>query len=164
MEGASSRRRLKRGDCTHGKNRAGVTTKLHLVITPDYQVVEGQLTGGNVADITMADTVTAEIVGCYVVEDMGYDSGPRELGVNNNVPVIPGRKNRKSLPRRRPGSQSFMTRKFIAGGGASRCSPACAGAGFGKPKENRRLAVHYEKTDLAFLGFIALAAIKIHLC
>jgi hypothetical protein len=74
-----------------------VTTKLHLVITPDYQVVEGQLTGGNVADITMADTVTAEIVGCYVVEDMGYDSDNhrRELGANNNVPVIPGRKNRK---------------------------------------------------------------------
>jgi len=35
---------------------------------------------------------------------------------------------------------------------------------FGKLKENRRLAVRYEKTDLAFLGFIALAAIKIHLC
>ena len=71
MEDASSRRRLKRGDCTRGKNRAGVTTKLHLAITPGYQVVEGQLTGGNVADITMADGLTAEIVGCYIVADMG---------------------------------------------------------------------------------------------
>jgi transposase len=128
-----------------------VTTKLHLVITPDYQVVEGQLTGGNVADITMADTLTAEIVGCYVVEDMGYDSDDhrRELGANNNVPVIPGRKNRKvaivydkTIYRWRRRIEMF----------------------FGKLKENRRLAVRYEKTDLAFLGFIALAAIKIHLC
>jgi hypothetical protein len=56
------------------------------------------VTGGNVADITMADTVTAEIVGCYVVVDMGYDSNDyrRELYANNNIPVIPGRKNRKS--------------------------------------------------------------------
>jgi putative transposase len=128
-----------------------VTTKLHLVITPDYQVVEGQLTGGNVADITMANTLTAEIVGCYVVADMGYDSNDhrRELGANNNIPVIPGRKNRKApivydktIYRWRRRIEMF----------------------FGKLKENRRLAVRYEKTDLAFLGFIALAAIKIHLC
>jgi transposase len=128
-----------------------VTTKLHLAITPDYQIVEGQLTGGNVADITMADTLTAEIVGCYVVEDRGYDSDDhrRELRANNNVPVIPGRKNRKIeivydkvIYRWRRRIEMF----------------------FGKIKENRRLAVRYEKTDLAFLGFIALAAIKIHLC
>jgi len=35
---------------------------------------------------------------------------------------------------------------------------------FGKIKENRRLAVRYEKDDLSFLSFIALAAIKLHLC
>jgi transposase len=114
-------------------------------------VVEGQLTGGNVADITMADALTADIVGCYVVEDMGYDSDAhrRELCANNNVPVIPGRKNRKIeivydklIYRWRRRIEMF----------------------FGQLKENRRLAVRYEKTDLAFLGFIALAAIKIHLC
>ena len=128
-----------------------MTTKLHLAITPDYQVVEGHLTGGNVADITMADTLTSEIVGCYVVEDMGYDSDDhrRELRANNNVPVIPGRKNRKIeivydkvIYRWRRRIEMF----------------------FGKLKENRRLAVRYEKTDLAFLGFIAIAALKIHLC
>jgi transposase len=151
MESASPWRRLKRGDCTRGKNRAGVTTKLHLAITPDYRVVEGQLTGGNVADITMADALTAEIVGCYIVEDMGYDSDDhrQELRTNNNIPVIPGRKNRKveivydkAIYRWRRRIEMF----------------------FGKLKENRRLAVRYEKTDVAFLGFIALAALKIHLC
>ncbi len=31
-------------------------------------------------------------------------------------------------------------------------------------KENRRLAVRYEKDDFSFLSFIALAAIKLYLC
>lgn len=128
-----------------------MTTKLHLAITPDYRVVEGQLSGGNVADITMADALTDEIVGCYIVEDMGYDSDDhrQKLRANNNVPVIPGRKNRKVeiaydkvIYRWRRRIEMF----------------------FGKLKENRRLAVRYEKTDIAFLGFIALAALKIYLC
>jgi transposase len=151
MESPPSRRRLKRGDCTRGKNRAGITTKLHLAITPDYAVVEGLLTGGNVADITMADALTAEVVGCYVVEDMGYDSDDHrnELRANNNEPVIPGRKNRteeilynKDIYKLRRRIEMF----------------------FGKLKEKRRLAVRYEKTDRNFLGFIALAALLIHLC
>ena len=32
-----------------------MTTKLHLAITPEGAVVEGMLTGGNVADISVAD-------------------------------------------------------------------------------------------------------------
>jgi hypothetical protein len=36
---------------------------------------------------------------------------------------------------------------------------------FGRIKENRRLAVRYEKTDLCFLGFIACAILKaFYLC
>ena len=97
MERAPSRRGLKRGDCTRDKNRAGVTTQLHRAMTPDDRVVEGQRSGGHVADMTMADTLTAEVVGCYVVEERGYDSEEhrQELRSNNNIPVIPGRKNRK---------------------------------------------------------------------
>ena len=51
-----------------------MTTKLHLAATPDYRVVEGQLTGGNIAAITIANTLTADVFGCFVVEDKGYDS------------------------------------------------------------------------------------------
>jgi len=132
---------------SRGKNRAGVTTKLHLVITLENHVVEGLLTGGNVSDITVADDITADIVGCHVIEDRGYDSDDhrRELESNNNVPVIPGRKNRKieiiydkALYKLRGGIERF----------------------FGKLKENRRLAVRYEKLDATFLGFIALAAVQ----
>ncbi|MDR1985488.1 MAG: hypothetical protein LBP88_00770 [Treponema sp.] len=35
---------------------------------------------------------------------------------------------------------------------------------FGKLKENRRLAVRYEKSDITFLGFICIAFLKILLC
>ena len=99
----------------------------------------------------MADALTAEIVGCYVVEDMGYDSDDhrRELRANSNVPVIPGRKNRKVEIVYDKAIYPWRRRIEMF---------------FGKLKENRRLAVRYEKTDLAFLGFIALAALKIHIC
>lgn len=78
---------------------------------------------------------------------MGYDSDAhrRALESNNNTPVIPGRKSRvtpiiydKAIYRLRRRIEQF----------------------FGNLKENRRITVRYEKTDLAFLAFIALAIIK----
>lgn len=66
-------------------------------MTAEYHFVEGLLTGGNVHDVIVADDLFEDVVGCYVVEDAGYDSNPhrRELMANNNIPVIPGRQNRK---------------------------------------------------------------------
>jgi transposase len=124
-----------------------VTTKLHLAITAEEHVVEGLLTGGNAADITVADELTADVVGCYVVADMGYDCDRhrRELQANNNIPVIPGRKNRKVVV---PYDKTvYKLRQRIE-------------MFFGKLKENRRLAVRYDKMDATFLGFIAMAVLK----
>ncbi len=79
---------------------------------------------------------------------MGYDSDEHReyLKSNNNTPVIPGRKNRripitydKILYRFRRKIEIF----------------------FGKLKENKRLAMRYDKSDQSFLGFIAMASIKI---
>jgi len=66
-------------------------------MTAEGHFVEGLLTGGNVHDVTVANDLFEDVVGFYVVEDAGYDSNPhrRELMANNNIPVIPGRKNRK---------------------------------------------------------------------
>jgi IS5 family transposase len=74
-----------------------MTTKLHLAITPEGYVVEGMLTGGNVADISVADSMMENVYGCYVIEDKGYDSDKHRASLesSNNIPVIPGRKNRK---------------------------------------------------------------------
>ncbi|MGH8324616.1 MAG: transposase, partial [Steroidobacteraceae bacterium] len=110
--------------------------------------VEGLLTGGNVHDVTIADTLFEDVVGCYVVEDMGYDSDPhrRELAANNNIPVIPGRKNRK-IPIEYD-KKIYKLRKRIE-------------MFFGKIKENKRVTMRFEKLDETFLGFVALASLKI---
>jgi transposase len=110
-------------------------------------VVEGLLTGGNVADISVADDLTADVAGCHVAEDMGYDSDEhrRALEANNNVPVIPGRKNRKTEIDYNKAIYKLRRRIEIF---------------FGKLKENRRLAVRYEKLDATFLGFLPIAIIK----
>ena len=125
-----------------------MTTKLHLAITPEGAVIEGMLTGGNVADISVADFMMENVFGCYVVEDKGYDATKHRANLmsNNNIPVIPGRKNRKetviydkSIYRKRRNIEII----------------------FGKINENKRLAIRFDKSDTAFLGFIALALIKI---
>jgi len=88
---------FKRGVQSRGRSISGMTTKLHLAITPEGAVIEGMLTGGNVADISVADFMMENVFGCYVVEDKGYDSTKHRANLmsNNYIPVIPGRKNRK---------------------------------------------------------------------
>ena len=124
-----------------------MTTKFHLAMTADGHIVEGFLTGGNVSDITVADALYSDVYGCHVVEDKGYDSDEHRnfLRSQNNIPVIPGRKSRKTkivydkkIYRLRRRIEQF----------------------FGKMKENKRLGMRYEKSDAIFLAFIALAAIK----
>jgi len=113
-------------------------------------VIEALLTPGNVSDITVAPDLTEDIVGFYVAADAGYDSDPyREtLRGNNNIPVIPGRKNR-IIPIEYD-QAVYKLRKRIE-------------QRFGQIKENRRLTVRYEKSDVAFLAFIAIALIKSYL-
>jgi transposase len=131
-----------------GKNRAGVTTKLHLAITAEGHIVEAILTAGNISDISVANELTSDVVECYIVEDRGYDSDTHRANLlsNNNIPVIPGRKNRKvpvvydkTIYRLREAIERF----------------------FGKLKENKRLSQRYDKADHVFLNFIALASLKI---
>jgi len=125
-----------------------VTTKLHLAMTAEEHLVEGFLSAGNVPDITVANSLFQDVYGCYVAEDMGYDSDAHRefLRSQNNIPVIPGRKNRKI-------KIIYDKTIYKLRGGIERY--------FGKLKENKRLAMRYEKSDSVFLSFIALAAIMI---
>ena len=128
-----------------------MTTKFHLLLSAQGHVVEGFLTPGNVSDITAAPQLTEHIVGCYVVLDMGYDSDEYRalLRGNNNIPVIPGRSNRNKVVEY--DKRKYALRKRIE-------------QFFGRIKENRRLTVRYEKSDLNFLGFIAIAMVNMNLC
>lgn len=124
-----------------------MTTKLHLLISAEGHIIDGFLTAGNVSDITVAESLVADVFGCHVVLDMGYDSDPFRdvLRSQNNTPVIPGRKNRKIKIEYDKPIYKLRTRieQF-----------------FGKIKENKRLGMRYEKSDVAFLAFIAAAIIK----
>lgn len=125
-----------------------MTTKLHLALSAEEHIVEAMLTPGNTPDVTVADDMMADVTGCYVVEDRGYDSDSHRdsLRSNNNIPVIPGRKNRKveiiydkTIYRMRGAIERF----------------------FGKLKENKRIFTRFDKDDRSFFGFIAIASIKI---
>ena len=128
-----------------------MTTKLHLAITPDLQIVDGFLTGGNTADISVADMLTADVSGCYIIEDKGYDCNKHRQNLlsNNNIPVIPGRKNRKEVILY--DKVKYKLRLLIENF-------------FAKLKENKRLSMRFDKSDSSFLAFIAFAAIKLYLC
>jgi hypothetical protein len=67
------------------------------VVTGAGKLVEGFLTWGEVHDATVAGELGEDIAGCAVIADRGYGSNGfrRELEGNNNLPVIPGRRNRK---------------------------------------------------------------------
>jgi transposase len=65
---------------------------------------------------------------------------------NNNKVVIPGRRNRKK-------EIEYDREEYKKRGEIERV--------FGKIKENRRLTVRYEKSDIILLGFIFIAFIKI---
>ena len=127
-----------------------MTTKLHLAMTACGKFVEGLLSGGNIADISAANQLFSDVYSCHILEDKGYDSDAHRqfLRSQNNTPVIPGRKHRK-LPIEYD-KELYKERKKIE-------------IFFEKMKENKRLALRYNKSDAAFLGFVALASIKIWL-
>ena len=116
-------------------------------MTADGHIVEGFLAGGNLSDVTAADQLMTDVYGCYIPEDKGYDSDRHRvlLRSQNNIAVIPGRKNR--IIKIDYEKEIYQLRRRIE-------------IFFGKIKENKRLALRYDKSDMVFLGFVALAAIK----
>ena len=97
------------------------------------------MTGGQIHDVCVADELLERVVGCHILEDKGYDSDDHRAALrsNNNIPVIPGRKNRKN-----PidyDKKLYELRKRIE-------------IFFGKIKENKRMAMRYDKLDTSFLS------------
>lgn len=124
-----------------------MTTKLHLCVTADGHVVEGFLSAGNDHDMIHAEQLVGDIYGCHVLADRGYDSDAfRAFLISQNCePVIPGRKNRKQ-------PICYDTLLYKRRGLIERM--------FGKIKENKRMAMRFDKSDTVFLTFVALAIIK----
>ncbi|MDR1399979.1 MAG: transposase [Treponema sp.] len=86
-----------------------------------------------------------------MIADRCYDSNEfrRELVGNTNELVIPGRRNRRE-------QIAYDKEQYKKRGVIERL--------FRKLKENRRLAVRYEKSNINFLGFISIVFLKISPC
>ena len=113
-------------------------------------VANGFLTGGGAHDSSVASELMAPLIGCYVCADKAYDTNAlrEQLWSQNCEVVIPGKRTRKTEISY--DKLKYKRRSFIE-------------TIFGKLKENRRLAMRFEKSDINFLSFVAMALIKINL-
>ena len=80
-----------------GRSRGGLTTKIHMVVDALGNPLAFSLTGGQVHDITQAETLTAKIQTEALLADKGDNSDKyvASLEVRAIKPVIPPKANRK---------------------------------------------------------------------
>ena len=144
-------RRRKRGtrEQAFGRSRGGFTSKVHCLGDARGRPLAFHLTGGEAADCTQFDTVSAlaEERPDYLIADKGYDSDAirdrlHEAGVR---PVIPPRSNRTATIRwnKRLYRQRNRIERMI-----------------GHLKINRAIATRYDKLARSFLDMLHLAALR----
>src|SRR5260370_18831438 len=96
----SRRERRKRGERGQaiGRSRGGRTTKIHTLIDGQGRPVAVCLTGGNIADITVAAPLLRQIApSVWLIGDKGYDADHLRalLESRGTTAVIPNKSNRK---------------------------------------------------------------------
>jgi transposase len=148
-EGSSVRPRRKRGAKKQaiGISRGGQTTKIHALSDTLGRPVVLKVTAGNVADITMAGTLLAEVRGCrHVLADKGYDSDKLRAVIRDKGarPVIPGRSSRKRKVRFDKSRYRFRW---------------TVEAVFCRLKDFRRVATRYDKLARNYEATLAIATI-----
>jgi transposase len=131
-----------------GRSRGGFSTKLHVVVNGLGLPVELQVTPGQVADITQAETLLEGYDYDAALADKGYDSQKfvDYIEARGAEAVIPPRSNRHD-PRefdRHLYKERNQVERFI-----------------GRIKQYRRVATRYEKTARNFLAFVQAAAIMV---
>ncbi|MHA3842287.1 IS5 family transposase [Sphingomonas aestuarii] len=151
--GASLRRRAKKGDQETqglGRSRGGFTTKLHARCDGHGRPLCFVLTPGQTRDVhgfgplfrMLGDRIEA------LLADKGYDADAirAELATADVEAVIPAKSNRRILI-------SYDRAKYRWRNLVERL--------FSKLKNWRRIATRYDKTKESYLGFVALASIKL---
>ena len=112
------------------------------------------LSPGNISDYTafnfLHDRVNNDFIQ-YVIADKGYDSDKIRMKIKEKgrESVIPYRRNR--LEPQEINKEIYKTRNIVE-------------RMFGRIKENRRVATRYDKLDITFSAFIALAFLQQILC
>ena len=86
-----------------GRSRGGLTTKIHMIVDALGNPLAFSLTGGQVHDITQAETLTAQVQPEAVLGDKGYDADSyiASLKARAIQPIIPPKANRKNKTRLR---------------------------------------------------------------
>ena len=99
---ASRGERGKRGERGQaiGRSRGGRTTKIHALIDHAGRPLAFRLTGGNIADVTVAAPLLCQLApSAWLIGDKGYDADHLRalLDSRGTIAVIPNKSNRKHL-------------------------------------------------------------------
>ena len=143
----------KRGPQNIGKNVAGIGSKIHIIMG-EQDVICADITGAQVHDSKPVEEMmyhlNLEEIERFV-GDKAYDSNKiRDFLKDNGIYAeIPSKSNRKIAPRFDKTVYKWRYRIECL---------------FQKLKENRRLCMRFDKLDVTFMGFVAIALIKIQVC
>jgi len=133
-----------------GRSKGGFTSKIHAKVDALGNPLKFVVSPGQQSDINYANGLLGEVSGAFVLCDKGYDSDEfREQVKNqNNVPVIPGRCNRK-IPIEYD-KHIYKERSLVE----------CF---FSKIKYFRRIFSRYDKDISSFVAFICFVGALIWL-
>jgi transposase len=135
----------KHGEQALGRSRGGLTAKIHACVEGLGQLARFTLTGGQVADITQAQTLIEQTQPGAVLADKAYDADALLAYIEGKdaKAVIPPKTNRKN--QRTFDKHQYRNRNLIE-------------RFFAKLKQFRRVATRYDKLDSRLASFVALAA------
>jgi transposase len=128
-----------------GRTKGGLNTKIHALVNVRSQALVIGLSGGNQADVSLADELTECLPeGSTLIGDKAYDSSTlRQTAATKGIKTcIPARTNRITTV---PFSATVYRRRYRVENF------------FERIKRYRRVATRYDKLAETFLGFVCLA-------
>ena len=131
-----------------GRNRGGLTTKIHGAVSGLGLPVKVLLTPGQAADVSQAEELLEGLPAEVVIADKAYDSKAlvdsiKARGAEAVIPSLSNRKRQREYDRERYKDRNLVERFWH------------------KLKQYRRVATRYEKTAQNFLAFVHVASIMI---
>ena len=140
--------RKKHGNQAIGVSRGGKTTKIHALVTENFQLIGLLLTGGQIHDSECAIELLSKVKleGKTVLGDKAFCSARirRFIQKQGGIVCIPDKANSRTLhefDRALYKARNVVERFFL------------------RIKNHRRIATRYDKFALCFLNFVLLAAI-----
>ena len=128
-----------------GRSKGGFTTKIHALVDGLGLPVKFILTPGQCSEIKQAPELIQGIRGANILGDKAFDCDEfiKQITLQNCVPVIPPRSNRKTP--REVDYSLYKERHLVE----------CF---FSKVKNFRRIFSRFDKMAIAYMGFLAFAS------